>query len=117
MRRLKLAIPMLAVLVCTTASSIADNRPQQVSNAIRLEGQIREITGTDDVTIRLHRDRYPIYAWCGATHVHWLDDGRRALLRELEVGDSIRVEGTVEKDVIVATEITILLRIEHRGAH
>lgn len=125
MRTLKLAICMLVALTWTTVSSTADNRPQNSSNSnpIRLEGQIREITEDsvsvgDDVrdeviTIRLHRDRYPIVT-SGATKVRWLD-GCRVPPGDLRNGDSIRVEGNLERDVIVAEEITILLRIEHLG--
>jgi hypothetical protein len=83
------------------------------SNPIRLEGQIREVTVAGDyVTIRLHRDRYPIVA-SGATRVRWLD-GHRALASELQIGDSIRVEGNLERNEIRADRVTILQRIEHR---
>ena len=104
--------------------SIADSRPpdstiprppdRRGDNPIRLEGQIREITQTDDgVTIRLHRDRYPIVAH-QTTSVCWLD-GSRTRVADLQEDDSIRVEGNLERTFISAERITLLRRIEHRS--
>jgi hypothetical protein len=104
MKKLLLAPVFLLILSASAAE-----------NPIRLEGQIRQITQNGgDVTVRLHRDRYPIVMRAGVTRVRWLD-GRRAHPGDLLVGDSIRVEGNLEKNVIYADRVTLLLRIEHRG--
>lgn len=121
--RLALAASSLLLLWLFTVSSLADIRPVESSaaipasggssNPIRLEGQIREVTITGDtVMIRLHRDRYPIVV-SRVTRVRWLD-GRRCAATDLQIGDSIRVEGNLEQKEIVADRVTILLRIEHR---
>ena len=131
--RLTLALVSILLASSFAASSVADICPPDRShgtssgnNPIRLEGQIREITIGEDarngddvqnitVAIRLHRDRYPIIA-TNATRVRWLD-GPRALATDLQVGDSIRVEGNLERNEILADRITILLRIERRSTH
>ena len=125
MKALNLAVALAVSVTTLSSSSLADNRdltkthmrsdsPQPGRNPIRLEGQIREVTASEDiVTIRLHRDRYPIVASSG-TRVRW-NDGRRAHCKELQTGDSIRVEGELEGNVIHAERVTILMRIEHRG--
>jgi hypothetical protein len=115
MKQRVLASVLLTILSLSAASSIADERHQGGTNdnPIRLEGQIREIAGGDDkITIRLHRDRYPIVTH-QATRVRWLD-GRRSHADELQVGDSIRVEGNQERTFISADRVTILLRVERR---
>jgi len=113
------AIPMkapvlAAILLVLGCLAAADSHARGGNNnPIRLEGQIRELTDSGGgVTIRLHRDRYPIVAH-EETRVRWLD-GRRAPVSELRVGDSIRVEGNQEQDSITADRITILLRVERR---
>ena len=111
MRTLRFAL--LSALMVT--SSIADDRPLlRASTPIRLEGQIREVTTSDDgVTLHLHRQRYPILVSC-VTRVCWLD-GHRERPTDLQVGDSIRVEGNVQRNnVITADHVTILQRDEHR---
>lgn len=114
MKMLTLAVAAAAAFTFLSSSSLADGRGQERANPIRLEGQIREIASTEDgVTIRLHRDRYPIVA-SSITRVHWLD-GRRARPKDLQNGDSIRVEGDLDKNVIYADRVTILMRVEHRG--
>lgn len=122
--RLTLAFVLVLLSSPFAASSPADIRPlhgsgateeapARVNSPIRLEGQIREITSSGgEMVIRLHRDRYPIIA----THarVRWRD-GAHAHRTDLQVGDSIHVEGNQEPKEIIADRITILLRIEHRG--
>ena len=89
------------------------DRRHHTQNPIRLEGQIREIgAGGETFIIRLQRDRYPISVH-ELTPVRWLD-GRRAHAGELQAGDSIRVSGDLDRDVIQAERITILQRVEHR---
>ena len=121
--RFALAASSLLLLSSLTVSSLADIRPLESSasmpasggssNPIRLEGQVRELTRTGDtVIIRLHRDRYPIVA-TRVTRVRWLA-GRRARATDLQTGDSIRVEGNLEQNEIVADRVTILLRMGHR---
>jgi hypothetical protein len=115
MKKRVLASVLLVILTVSAASSIADERPHGGTgdNPIRLEGQIREITGGEGgITIRLHRDRYPIVTHAG-TRVRRLD-GRRSHAGELQVGDSIRVEGNLERNRIHADRVTLLLRIERR---
>jgi hypothetical protein len=113
MKMLTLAVAVVTALTVLPSSSLADSRGSQRSNPIKLEGQIREIASSDDgVTIRLHRDRYPVVA-TSVTRVHWLD-GRRARPRDLQNGDSIRIEGDLDKNVIYAERVTILMRVEHR---
>lgn len=129
MRTANLALALVAtmtLLAASPASSQADNRrltsthgadrggdPQ---NPIKLEGQIRSVEGSGDaVTIRLHRDRYPIVA-SSVTRVRW-NDGRRAQAGELRKGDSIRVEGDLDRDTIYASRVTILMRVEHHGGN
>lgn len=104
MRNAYVALVLLALVL----PAHARNR-----NPIRLEGQIRAIAYTyDGVTLRLHRDRYPIFLG-EAARVRWLD-GRRATANELMKGDSIRVEGDLDANVIHAERVTILQRDEHR---
>jgi hypothetical protein len=104
MRKAYVALVVLALVL----PAHARNR-----NPIRVEGQIREITyGYAGVTVRLHRDRYPIFLGDTA-RVRWLD-GRKAAANELLKGDSIRVEGDLDANVIHAERVTILQRDEHR---
>jgi len=115
MKRLNLAVVLAACVAALSSSSFADDRDltKTQRNPIRLEGQIREVAESrEGLTIRLHRDRYPILA-SSITHVRW-NDGHRADVHELRVGDSIRVEGEQDGNVIRAERVTILMRIEHR---
>ena len=89
------------------------DRRHHAGNPIRLEGQIREIVvDGENFLIRLQRDRDPI-AVHDQTPVRWLD-GTRAHADELRVGDSIRVSGDLDRDVIRAERVTILQRVERR---
>ena len=112
---LVVAITMLGGFA--SSSPGADNhlldRRHHTQNPIRLEGQIREIVADgENFLIRLQRDRYPIEV-LERTPVRWLD-GRRAHAGELQVGDSIRISGDLDHDVIRAERVTILQRVEHR---
>lgn len=121
MKALGPVLALAATLTTFTPSSRAGNvlvssaRDAEIStrsNPIRLEGQIRDVTASGEViTIRLHRDRYPIVT-SSETRVRWLD-GSRARAAELKKGDSIRVEGELDRNVIYADRVTILLRTEH----
>ena len=103
MKRLAIAVFCLSLVAITA----------EAQNPIRLEGQIRELAWEGErLTIRLHRDRYPIVAY-EETRVRWFN-GLRSHARELRKGDSIRVEGNQERNQIVAGDITILQRDEHR---
>ena len=109
------AITMAGALAISSPG--ADNalldRRHHAENPIRLEGQIREIVvDGENFLIRLQRDRYPI-AVHELTPVRWLD-GRRAHAHELKVGDSIRISGDLDRDVILAERVTILQRVEQR---
>ncbi len=125
MKHAHLALMLLIVVSSASASPLGDSRPPASTNAyqrvqrenpIRLEGPIRAITHErGSVTIRLHRDRYPIVA-TRHTRVRWVD-GREADLRELRIGDSIRVSGDLDGDVIYAHRVTVLLAPEHRGGN
>lgn len=129
MRTINLAFALvitMTILAASPASSGADNRRltsthdadgvSEAQNPIKLEGQIRSVEGSGEaVTIRLHRDRYPIVA-SSITRVRW-NDGRRAHAGELRIGDSIRVEGDLDRDTIYASRVTILMRVEHRGGN
>src|SRR5690349_16523849 len=107
MKTSRVPLALLALALCVVVDTGAQN-----PNPIRLEGQIREIAYEyEGVTLRLHRDRYPIHL-SEATHVRWLD-GRRATANELMKGDSIRVAGDLEKNVIHAQRVTSL-RLDDR---
>ena len=82
-------------------------------NPIRLEGQIRELSWDgESVTIRIHRDRYPMLA---TEHVRVRTrDGHRIGVRDLQVGDHIRVQGEQRRDHIDVYGITLLRRDERR---
>ncbi|HEY0155938.1 MAG TPA: hypothetical protein VGF28_01455 [Thermoanaerobaculia bacterium] len=115
MKTLRLVLAVAAALTFLPSPPASGDSPQR-RNPIQLEGQIREISGTGDgVTIRLHRDRYPIVA-SSVTRVRWLD-GRRARPEDLQNSDSIRVEGDLDRDVIYADRVTILRRDERRGGN
>jgi hypothetical protein len=62
-----------------------------------------------------HEGRRPHWRhFLGETaRVRWLD-GRPATANELLKGDSIRVDGDLEKNVIHAERVTILQRDQHR---
>src|SRR5687767_10163258 len=109
MRTNALAIFLSSVLALLAASSAAETRHEPGTNPIRLEGQIREIgTDGDHVVIRLHRDKYPLLVG-PSVRARW-QNGKRIDVRDLRPGDSIRVEGDLQRDVIVVERMTLLQR-------
>src|SRR5687767_797070 len=107
MRRNALVLFLVSVLALLAASSSAETRPEPGTNPIRLEGQIREI-GADGnhVVIRLRRDKYPLLVG-PYVRARW-QNGKRIEVRDLRSGDSIRVDGDLQRDVIVVERITVL---------
>ena len=108
-----LAMLLLTLLVLLATSSSAETRPEPGTNPIRLEGQIREIGADGDhIVIRLHRDKYPLLVG-PYVRARW-QNGKRIDVRDLQSGDSIRVDGDLQRDAIVVERITLLQRIERR---
>ncbi|HEU4522863.1 MAG TPA: hypothetical protein VFT12_12725 [Thermoanaerobaculia bacterium] len=113
MKRSNLLLTLLLLSAFAATSTTAETRPDERSNPIRLEGQIREIGNDGEyIVIRLHRDRYPMLAK-GHMRVR-TPNGRRMDAGELQAGDSIRVDGELYRDFIYVDRITLLLRVERR---
>ena len=113
MKRSTLAFALVFVSLLPSMSSSAETRPEPGTNPIQLEGQIRQIGHDGDhVVLRLHRDRYPLLA--GPYVRVRSQNGKRIDVRDLQVGDSIHVDGDLQRDVIVVERITLLRRIERR---
>jgi hypothetical protein len=113
MRTNILAALVLTALALIAPSASAETRPESGANPIRLEGQIREIGADGDhIVIRLHRDKYPLLVG-PSVRARW-QNGKRIDVRDLQSGDSIRVDGDLRRDVIVVDRITVLRRIERR---
>ena len=113
MKHRNLVVTLLLLASLAVPSADAESRPDQRSNPIRLEGQIREIgIDGDYVVIRLHRDRYPMLAkWNLRVRTN---DGRRMDAADLQAGDNIRIDGELYRDFIYVDRVTLLLRVEHR---
>ena len=83
-------------------------------NPITVAGPIREISREGDiVTIQLTRNKYPVQARAWLP-VERADNGKKLYAADLILGDSLEVSGDLERDVVQAEEIKLLLRVERR---
>ena len=94
--------------------AFAEEDERNVGNPIVVSGPIREVTRDgDNVTIWLVRNKYPVItrAWLP---VKKTGQGRKMYAADLIVGDSLEVHGDLDRNVVYAEKIRLLLRVERR---
>lgn len=110
---MKLAAFLAAAALLPLFAFAEENQPN-VGNPITVSGPIREVTRDgDNVTIWLVRNKYPVSARAWLP-VQRTGQGRKMYAADLIVGDSLEVHGDLERNVVYAEKIRLLLRVERR---